>query len=204
MGVLSARRGCISTPSHAVRLTHRPPVCHGAAVPDLITLRTARPSDMHFVIDSWVRSNRNGSPEGRAVMSDDDYYSYTRDLVSRILARSKVTVAVLATSPDVLAGWICTEDTPIGEVLHYAVVKANFWRCGLLWQMLGGRPKSLIISHRTGYFEPIFRSAGITVRFLPWLREKEAQHVRTTHSAERRVSYSDTSAARNLRETSAP
>jgi hypothetical protein len=111
-------------------------------------LRPMRETDRALVINSWVRSYSERSPEAR------DYTGaamglfgrdYTRVVVG-LLERSRVIVASLADNPDSAIAWMCWE----GETLHYVLVKRRWRKLGVArWMLADFGEMPVAYTHRT-------------------------------------------------------
>ncbi len=107
-----------------------------------------RETDRALVINSWVRSYSERSPEAR------DYTGaalglfgrdYTR-VVLGLIERSKVIVACLAEEPDAAVAWMVWE----GETLHYVLVKRRWRRLGVArWMLQDFSEMPVVYTHRT-------------------------------------------------------
>jgi GNAT superfamily N-acetyltransferase len=140
---------------------------------DIITfdVRPAKPTDMAFVFDSWLKSYRyridrpaaeshrcprckrmpprdiNGAAAVEG-MRTSDYFDVQRDRIVRLLSRGSTVVVAFpdepVRSPDVIAAWACYDALP--EVLHYVYVDDFYRRKGLARRLIGERR---VITHLT-------------------------------------------------------
>lgn len=87
------------------------------------SIRRAMAADGRFLADSWLRSYQ-GSYHVKRV-PPDLYFDRHRRVMARLIARSETLVAVDASDPLTIWGWICGEP---GEhaVVHYVYVKDGF------------------------------------------------------------------------------
>jgi ribosomal protein S18 acetylase RimI-like enzyme len=87
-----------------------------------VKVRTARKSDIKFVLDSWSKSYRTSPWAG--VVPNNKWHDLIRDLITQLVARGAVIhVAADDTNDDHILGWVCTEKRGNEMVLHYAWVR---------------------------------------------------------------------------------
>jgi GNAT superfamily N-acetyltransferase len=112
-----------------------------------LELRPMTEGDRHYVLSSWLRSyaakGRDSRDYGeRHSQFCDDY----APIVRALLERSKVLVAGLAETPDVICGWMAWE----GDTLHYVLTKPNFRRLGVAsWMLADFASMPVAFTHRT-------------------------------------------------------
>lgn len=111
----------------------------------MFLFRSAKASDLGFVVDSWAKSFY-GAP-AVAGMQKDDYFPAYHAKISTILGRpeTEVHVACLSENEDTIVGWACYE----GPCLHYVFVRGSqdgFRRLGLARQLVP--PSITRYSHR--------------------------------------------------------
>lgn len=88
-----------------------------------ILYRPAKPSDVPFIFDSWLRSWRDLPWSG--TIPNNLYADTQRSCIEQLLARgARIEVAHPEGRDDHILGWACTEVTRDGfAVLHYLYVK---------------------------------------------------------------------------------
>jgi GNAT superfamily N-acetyltransferase len=101
------------------------------AVP-AFSVRLAEPQDEPFVYDSWIRSAHRTYPNMHAV----DFCADERARVQRVIQGSVVAVAQLAEARDDLLGHVVYGVWRRALVVHYAFVKPDARRHGVLTAML--------------------------------------------------------------------
>jgi hypothetical protein len=112
-----------------------------------LELREMREGDRHYVLSSWLRSYAAKGLDSRDYGTRhsqfcDDYAPVVRSL----LARSKVLVAGLCDTQDIIAGWMAFE----GETLHYVLTKPNFRKLGVAaWMLADFASMPVAFTHRT-------------------------------------------------------
>lgn len=95
-----------------------------------ILYRAARPDDISFIFDSWLRSWRKSPWAG--VIPNNLYFPLTRSSIEQLVARGAVLeVACLAADPERILGWICHEQSGPDAVVHYIYVKDPYLSLGI-------------------------------------------------------------------------
>jgi hypothetical protein len=95
-----------------------------------VAYRKARPDDIRFVFDSWLRSWRKSPWAG--VIPNNVYFPLTRSVIEQLIARgAEIEVACLAADPECILGWICHEQTGPNAVVHYLYVKDPYLGLGI-------------------------------------------------------------------------
>lgn len=106
-----------------------------------IRIRDFRQTDLNYVSDSWHKSARAGLPW----VPMHIYLPEMQSRITRLLARSKTTVACDTVDPDFIIGWSCIEN----DALHYVFVRRAFQRAGVASRLAGGLPRPIVFSHWT-------------------------------------------------------
>lgn len=95
-----------------------------------VAYRDARPDDISFIFDSWLRSWRNSPWAG--IIPNNLYFALTRNVIEQLVARgAKLEVACLAADPDRILGWCCSEQTGEDAVIHYCYTKDPYLNLGI-------------------------------------------------------------------------
>lgn len=99
---------------------------------EVVTLRSAEPSDMNFVFATWLREARHADG---SCLPDDIWFPAYRELVNRVLADPKVVVLIVhpTDAPNEILGYVVAEPR---EVLWQIYVKPKFRRHGLAKMLL--------------------------------------------------------------------
>jgi hypothetical protein len=92
-----------------------------------ILLRQMREPDESFVFNSWLRSYRKGVPTAPSNI----YYFGQHKVISDILKRSLVMLAIDPEDHEHIYGWVCYEPRELMTGLHYVYVKHAFRRLGI-------------------------------------------------------------------------
>jgi hypothetical protein len=100
-----------------------------------VTLRGPLPSDMPFILSSWLRSYRKASP-----VSGPVYYVGQEAVIRRLLVRSSIVLACNPEDPSTVLGYVVFERVPSGGLVHYVYVKELVRRCGLAARLLSEVP----------------------------------------------------------------
>lgn len=104
-----------------------------------VVVRPGVPSDHSFVLATWLRSFRHGSPFARRLI-DAVYYANHHPLATAVLARSQLLVAALPDDPNVIIGYLLVEDLDGTPTIHFAYTKKEFRRMRVLTQLLAESP----------------------------------------------------------------
>lgn len=99
-------------------------------------LRQAWPSDLPFVVDSWLNSYRM-APRARDM--GDVYFAEQKAIVRRLCNDAGLVIACDAEDPEAILGWLCATNPPNIEpdpVVHYVYVRAAGRRCGVARRLL--------------------------------------------------------------------
>lgn len=94
-------------------------------------IRPAKPEDMSFVFDSWLKSWRTSKYSG--VVPNNLYFDTYRSTIENVIGRgSSIVVATAQNNEDHILGWACFETTPDGRaVVHYLYVKDPYLKFGI-------------------------------------------------------------------------
>lgn len=110
---------------------------------DLLIERDMVPSDVDFILASWLRSYRL-SPLVQEI-AKDIYFREQNRIANRLLVASDVTLLVSAEDPDTIIAWISSKN----HWIHYLYVKHQFRRMGLAKRLVGDPAKWKGYTHRT-------------------------------------------------------
>jgi GNAT superfamily N-acetyltransferase len=114
-----------------------------------LAFRPVTDADVGLVYSSWLRSYWDARPPQVWDIPRETYFSDAghHGVVTRLLARSVVTVAHAPDDPDEVYGWICVG----ARGLHYVYVKELWRRKGVATRLLDGAPVG-VASHMTKAF----------------------------------------------------
>ena len=106
-----------------------------------VETRPARDTDLPFVIQTWLRSNRRG-PFGSG-LTEREYYDTHDPLVRRLLKEETTVIAHPPDSDDEIMGYVCFGD----KAIHFIYVKSLYRRLGVGWELLDatGRKRDEVI-----------------------------------------------------------
>lgn len=119
-----------------------------------LTLREAEDGDVHFILNSWMKSYEKakcGDRESRAAeagsyevatraMSSRRYFRGQQALISALAARRRLLVACDAETPEYIVGWACgtLKDDPSELVVDYVYVKHGYRHSGVARELIRG------------------------------------------------------------------
>lgn len=138
-----------------------------ATVPQFaeVLIRPASPSDMAFVMDSWLRSFGKGRTWVFRGVQGDRFYTGHRKVVDNIVKRGVVLAACLEEVPDAVLGWICVEP----NCIHYVYVKNKYRRKKVASELLRQATRLMgeleYCSHQTGQWRRF--GPGSKLKFSP-------------------------------------
>ncbi len=92
-----------------------------------IIYRKPTPTDLNFVMSSWLRSARNNDQNN--YISNQDYYHHYANQVTSLLKRSLVSMVVNEADHDQIYGYIVCE--PNNRLIHYLYMKPYYRGFGL-------------------------------------------------------------------------
>jgi len=124
-----------------------------------VEFRPVEPSEIGFVLDSWIKSYRQSDWAG--VVPNHLFFSVMRETIGGLIARGAKLVG--ASVAGRLLGYVCYEHK--GEdtaVLHYVYVKDPFRRKGLgkrLVSMAVGDRENCLYTARTRHSKFVARGA---------------------------------------------
>ncbi len=120
-----------------------------------VRVRPLEAGDRAFVLNSWLKSNRDGFMVRR--IPNTVYYDRHHSLVGHLLATANTLVICDPDSPSVVYGYVCFDITAGNEfVLHYAYTKQSFRRMGLMRALLKDldeteKPSRYVATHNTSH-----------------------------------------------------
>jgi hypothetical protein len=101
---------------------------------DGVNIRDAKPEDLNFLLNSWLKSFKSSKWAGS--ISDKAYWPAYQETLSELLQRSQVRVAHPTTDEDQILAYIVSEELSGRTVVHYLYTKAVFRRMGLAKALL--------------------------------------------------------------------
>lgn len=119
-----------------------------------LDIRLAEPSDVQFVVGTWIEGYRRGSPWAHR-LRDRVFFRHHQPIIAALLERSEVLVACDQSDPRVIYGDIVYElSSPEGPAVHWVYVKKSLRRLGVAAHLLAatGLPQDLAgvnITHPT-------------------------------------------------------
>lgn len=133
-----------------------------------IAVRLARPADLAFIRNSWLRSYHEHGPLNH--VPNDVFFADAGHwgVVDRCLRGSATLVAYPLHDSDSILGWACAGPS----VLHYTYVKAPFRRLGIARALLEMAPGPLATCT---HWTPVIRdwaNRGRAYTFNPYLLER--------------------------------
>jgi GNAT superfamily N-acetyltransferase len=121
------------------------------AIGPAVLLRPIEQGDLHLVLSSWLRSNRDG-PIAR-LLPDSVYYAEEKSIVTALVQRVPVVVACNPELRDSVYGWLCGERLEGRLVVHFIYVRHSWRGWGIGRQLLGAMgyapPEPIIATHVT-------------------------------------------------------
>jgi hypothetical protein len=140
---------------------------------DCIVHRDARPSDLHFFLNSWLRSQRLVPPHH--LTDNRTYFGAFKARIERLLRADKTTaiVAVNVADAEQIYGYIVYEP----GVVHFAYVKSPFRRFGICRSLVNAAfpepPNPLVCTSSCGLFANL--QHAFNLEYNPWLLEEQKE-----------------------------
>jgi hypothetical protein len=130
--------------------------------------------DLGFVIKAWVRSYANSPYAGS--MSRERQVTAIRGTIFDLIKRgAEVKLVCLSARPDFILGFICSEQSPDGPIVHYVYVKNNFRQSGIgsgLVESICAKPDVQVkTSHRTPLGDCLFKSRQYNPKLSRYQKE---------------------------------
>jgi hypothetical protein len=125
-----------------------------------ILIRDAEPTDVPFIMDSWLKRAVNFRDSRMA--NDHTWFVHYRPVVERLLQTANCKVAAYADMPHQIFGYIVFED---GPVVHWLFVKKIMQNMGIgnkLLQDAVGLDKDFTITHFTDDVPKLYRKRRVT------------------------------------------
>ena len=132
-----------------------------------LILRPADSGDLAFILNSWLRSNRNSTFAKR--VPNAMYFEEHHRVVTSLLARGEVVIAANREDPGQIIGWACFEEGAV-PILHYVYVKQAFRGLGIARHMLSPVQKgAFVYTHEPDASKKLF-AQGIYSPYLMFKR----------------------------------
>lgn len=132
-----------------------------------IHFRALEPSDVHFVLSSWLKSYRPSCP----LVSDEVYFREQKRLILHLLEDTSVVLACDPVDPGVIWGYLVGAAHPDGfGVVHFVYVKHALRRFGIARALLAhaGILAGFEASHLTETGRRILVDHPGLFTFNPW------------------------------------
>lgn len=93
-----------------------------------IQYRAAEPNDLVYLLACWLEGARKG--ERHSFMRDQEYFTFYRHRIIKLLSQSFVRIAYEESAPDLIVGFIVYQFGSDQElVIHWASVRKLMWNC---------------------------------------------------------------------------
>jgi len=124
------------------------------------------PSDEAFLMSSWLKSYRDRESHVRTTI----YFPMQKEVIEKLLARSKVVVAVDPEDTDMIYAYAVGE--PAVNTLHYVYVKHSLRMHGVakkLVEQILDPTKLIVASHRPNAMEDVLYKYNMV--YNPYVRD---------------------------------
>ena len=120
-----------------------------------IDYRAPDVSDKSFIFNSWLKSFRN-SPFAKP-MPNEPYYKNHKQIIEKLLKKSKVLIAANPSDPLQIFGYIVYEELGDVKILHYVYVKYSFRKFGIAKNMVNSitEDKAFLYTHHVDLLRKI-------------------------------------------------
>jgi GNAT superfamily N-acetyltransferase len=108
---------------------------------------------------AWIRSYANSPWSG--AMTRERQVAAIRGTIFDLLKRgAEVSLVCLSAKPDFILGFICSEQTSEGPVVHYVYTRFGYRQCGIASALVESIAKNARVktSHRTPLGDYLFKS----------------------------------------------
>lgn len=95
--------------------------------------REMHDDERNYVLSSWLRSYAGKGQDPRDYAEHQRFYDDYAPVVRNLVARSRIAVATLRDTPELMLGWAAIE----GDALHYLVTKPRWRKMGVARWMVG-------------------------------------------------------------------
>jgi hypothetical protein len=116
----------------------------------IFDIRPARPLDIPFIYETWLKSYKHDSAFGKSVRSSVFFPAYG-EVIDNILLSSTTIIACHPEEPDIILGYLVYSPT----ILHYVFVKEAFRGLGIARTLYETAQVPTTLSHRTGSVQDI-------------------------------------------------
>lgn len=106
-----------------------------------VRLRNVTAEDHNFILNSWLKSFRNGPAVRR--MENSAYYHEQAKVIKELLQSVNVLVACDKDAPNQILGYLISQRINNVFVLHYVYVKQPFRNCGIAKMLIAARDHEL-------------------------------------------------------------
>ena len=130
------------------------------ALPNGLTTRPPTSDDLGFVMKAWIRSYANSPWSG--AMTRERQVAAIRGTIFDLLKRgAEVSLVCLSARPDFILGFVCSEQTSEGPVVHYVYTRFGYRQCGIASALVESIAKSARVktSHRTPLGDYLFKGS---------------------------------------------
>ena len=139
---------------------------------DEISIRPVRVSDMAFILANWLNHYKNYSSFALRVPRAL-FFKYHQQIAKMILGRrtSKVLVATSSDDSDLILGFLVSEETEDGPIIHFLFIQKAFRKLGIakaLLQAAGIQSSQASFSHWTYDMDEIVKK-NPTLVYNPYL-----------------------------------
>lgn len=129
-------------------------------IQNLVKHRPLKLPDMNFIYSTWLKSYRQS--EWAKDITNDVFFSQHKEIIDKILARPTTKIIVICNpdDEDQIYGYLVHEHTVSGSIIHFAYIKYNFRKFGIMSALLGdlGYTTSvspIFISHLPRYYDSL-------------------------------------------------
>jgi hypothetical protein len=92
-------------------------------------IREATPSDINFILNSWLKSYR--CHEDMTRMSNEDYYKYYKAHIVELLQKSGIKISCEQDDHNFIYGYICYDLLKDNLIIHYIYTRYSHRKLGI-------------------------------------------------------------------------
>lgn len=129
-----------------------------------IKIRSVRPGDEPFIINSYLNSYRS-SPLVSSVPKGF-YYSNQTEVIKLLMAESAAKVACNPEDEDQIYGYVLASETSEFVFCHWVYIKGPFRRFGVATKLLADLPQKTAFYTHFNEFQELFKKHK--AKYVPW------------------------------------
>lgn len=125
------------------------------------TTRSARPEDINFILNSWLKSYR--CHEDMTRMTNDDYFKYYKQQITSLLQTASVNVLCEAEDDNFIYSWLCYDIVKSDLIIHYIYTRYSHRKLGCAKRLIDElTPKKIYCTSANRVFDELKKKIAIS------------------------------------------